>query len=299
MSDARRTALHRDVPRRGYRFAGVSARREARDRRRRSTRCWRRIAPGSKAAPRSRRFDAIRSCARATSSSACCSSVARPRVGARRPGQRLRACSSRRRAPTRRPTGRAGQAAQHAREACRLDPAVRRGVGDAGIRARSHRRHVDGLAAARRAVALEPDNWRHHLRLPTWLGRGAAARRRRTLRCCPGCRWRTGSRPPCTWRAQAGRSGARARRRHRGAGWRGGGAGAIQRRRASLAARSDSPRPRRRGRGRSRPSNASCRSNERSPVRARVLREYLVRHRRVEARSRSSRRCRPRLSARR
>ncbi len=58
-----------------------------------------------------------------------------------------------------------GRAAHHAREACRLDPRS----GDAWATlalALHHTRHgVQAIAAARRAVMLEPDNWRHHMRL--------------------------------------------------------------------------------------------------------------------------------------
>jgi DNA-binding winged helix-turn-helix (wHTH) protein len=57
------------------------------------------------------------------------------------------------------------RAGHHAREACRLDPQS----GDAWAAlamALHHTRHgVQAIAAARRAVMLEPDNWRHHFRL--------------------------------------------------------------------------------------------------------------------------------------
>ena len=76
----------------------------------------------------------------------------------------------------------------HAREACRLDPRMRRGVGDARLRPRSHRpltwtrwRHCG------RAVSLEPDNWRHHFRLSlvSW-GEARLRAARRTLALLPG-----------------------------------------------------------------------------------------------------------------
>jgi tetratricopeptide (TPR) repeat protein len=48
-------------------------------------------------------------------------------------------------------------------------------------------RHVDALAASRRAVTLEPDNWRHHFRL-AYVGWGEERVRaaRRTLTLLPG-----------------------------------------------------------------------------------------------------------------
>jgi len=49
-------------------------------------------------------------------------------------------------------------------------------------------RLADALAASRRAVSLEPDNWRHHLRLSS-IGWGEERLReaRRTLALLPGC----------------------------------------------------------------------------------------------------------------
>ena len=57
------------------------------------------------------------------------------------------------------------RAVHHARDACRLDPASAEAWATLGfvLGRTSHR--VDALAAANRAVALEPDNWRHHFRL--------------------------------------------------------------------------------------------------------------------------------------
>jgi DNA-binding winged helix-turn-helix (wHTH) protein len=56
-------------------------------------------------------------------------------------------------------------AAHHAREACRLDP--RSGEAWATLGFVLHRvgGRMDALAASKRATMLEPDNWRHHLRL--------------------------------------------------------------------------------------------------------------------------------------
>ena len=53
-----------------------------------SRNCWRRIAHGSRGAPRSKRSNAIRSCGRGVCSKAC-SSTPRSRAGTRRSGQRL------------------------------------------------------------------------------------------------------------------------------------------------------------------------------------------------------------------
>jgi DNA-binding winged helix-turn-helix (wHTH) protein len=57
------------------------------------------------------------------------------------------------------------RAVHHARDACRLDPASAEAWATLGfvLGRTSHR--VDALAAANRATALEPDNWRHHFRL--------------------------------------------------------------------------------------------------------------------------------------
>jgi DNA-binding winged helix-turn-helix (wHTH) protein/Tfp pilus assembly protein PilF len=57
------------------------------------------------------------------------------------------------------------RADRHAREACRLEP--QSGEGWATLALVHHRSglHVQAIAAARRAVMLEPDNWRHSFRL--------------------------------------------------------------------------------------------------------------------------------------
>ncbi len=81
------------------------------------------------------------------------------------------------------------RALHHAREACSLDPSygeawatlgfvlARTGLAQAG----------DALAALRRAVSLERDNWRHHLRLSSvaW-GEERLREARRTLTLLPG-----------------------------------------------------------------------------------------------------------------
>lgn len=78
-------------------------------------------------------------------------------------------------------------AQHHAREACRLDAASAEAwatagfvLGCAGDRANAH-------AALRRAVTLEPDNWRHHFRLglASW-GEERLREARRTLALLPG-----------------------------------------------------------------------------------------------------------------
>ena len=57
------------------------------------------------------------------------------------------------------------KAAHHAREACRLDAHYGEAWATLGFVLDRVGRHDDALAAARRAVTLEPDNWRHHVRL--------------------------------------------------------------------------------------------------------------------------------------
>jgi DNA-binding winged helix-turn-helix (wHTH) protein len=56
-------------------------------------------------------------------------------------------------------------ALRHAREACRLDAGYGEAWATLGFVLERTGMHTDALAASRRAVSLEPDNWRHHLRL--------------------------------------------------------------------------------------------------------------------------------------
>ena len=79
------------------------------------------------------------------------------------------------------------QALHHAREACRLDPQYGEAWATLGFVLERTGQHEDGLAASRRAVALEPDNWRHHLRLSyaSW-GEERLRGARRTLALLPG-----------------------------------------------------------------------------------------------------------------
>jgi DNA-binding winged helix-turn-helix (wHTH) protein len=77
-------------------------------------------------------------------------------------------------------------AAGHAREACRLDPDYGEAWATLGFVLDRTGHHADAVAAGRRAVALEPDNWRHHLRLSyhTW-GEERLRSARRTLGLLP------------------------------------------------------------------------------------------------------------------
>ena len=78
-------------------------------------------------------------------------------------------------------------AAQHAREACRLGPDYGEAWATLGFVLDRTGRHTDALAASRRAITLEADNWRHHLRLASvsW-GEERLREARRTLALLPG-----------------------------------------------------------------------------------------------------------------
>jgi DNA-binding winged helix-turn-helix (wHTH) protein len=78
-------------------------------------------------------------------------------------------------------------AAHHAREACRLGPDYGEAWATLGFVLDRTGRHTDALAASRRAVMLEADNWRHHLRLASvsW-GEERLREARRTLALLPG-----------------------------------------------------------------------------------------------------------------
>jgi DNA-binding winged helix-turn-helix (wHTH) protein len=56
-------------------------------------------------------------------------------------------------------------AVRHAREACRLDTQFGEAWATLGFVLHATRDWTDALAASKRAVTLEPDNWRHHFRL--------------------------------------------------------------------------------------------------------------------------------------
>jgi DNA-binding winged helix-turn-helix (wHTH) protein len=79
------------------------------------------------------------------------------------------------------------RAAEHAREACRLDPQYAEAWATLGFVLDRTGSHIDAIAALRRATALEPDNWRHHLRLAyvSW-GEERLRAARRTLALLPG-----------------------------------------------------------------------------------------------------------------
>jgi DNA-binding winged helix-turn-helix (wHTH) protein len=78
-------------------------------------------------------------------------------------------------------------AQQHAREACRLDAASAEAWATAGFVLGCAGNTPDAHAALRRAVTLEPDNWRHHFRLgyASW-GEERLREARRTLSLLPG-----------------------------------------------------------------------------------------------------------------
>ncbi|MGE3275710.1 MAG: winged helix-turn-helix domain-containing protein [Vicinamibacterales bacterium] len=78
-------------------------------------------------------------------------------------------------------------AIDHARQACALDPGA--GEAWATLAFVLHRAgaSIDAVAAGRRAIALEPDNWRHHVRLAyvAW-GEERLRAARRALTLLPG-----------------------------------------------------------------------------------------------------------------
>jgi DNA-binding winged helix-turn-helix (wHTH) protein len=78
-------------------------------------------------------------------------------------------------------------AAQHAYEACRLDTEHAEAWSTLSFILERAGTHTDAIAAARRAIALEPDNWRHHFRLASiaW-GEERLRAARRTLALLPG-----------------------------------------------------------------------------------------------------------------
>ena len=78
-------------------------------------------------------------------------------------------------------------AVQHAYEACRLDTENAEAWSTLSFILERVGRHTDAVAAGRRAIALEPDNWRHHFRLAAsaW-GEERLRAARRTLALLPG-----------------------------------------------------------------------------------------------------------------
>jgi tetratricopeptide (TPR) repeat protein len=75
----------------------------------------------------------------------------------------------------------------HAREACRLQPAWAEAWATMAFVLHRLGQLDQGIAAGRRAVELEPDNWRHHLRLAfiSW-GEARLRAAQRTLQLMPG-----------------------------------------------------------------------------------------------------------------
>ena len=78
-------------------------------------------------------------------------------------------------------------AVQHGYEACRLDTENAEAWSSLSFILERVGRHTDAVAAGRRAIALEPDNWRHHFRLASiaW-GEERLRAARRTLALLPG-----------------------------------------------------------------------------------------------------------------
>ena len=96
-------------------------------------------------------------------------------------------CSSSPPAPTRRRMPTALRLAEsHARNACQLDPHLAEAWATLGFVLERTGRRADALAALERAVALEPDNWRHQVRLAlgSW-GETRLRAARRALAQCP------------------------------------------------------------------------------------------------------------------
>jgi DNA-binding winged helix-turn-helix (wHTH) protein len=84
-------------------------------------------------------------------------------------------------------TGTLATALHHATEACKLDAQYGEAWATLGFVLDRTGNRADALAASRRAVALEADNWRHHLRLAyaSW-GEERLREARRTLVLLPG-----------------------------------------------------------------------------------------------------------------
>jgi DNA-binding winged helix-turn-helix (wHTH) protein len=79
------------------------------------------------------------------------------------------------------------KAGHHAREGCRLDSGSAEAWATHGFVLGCAGERVDALAALRRAITLEPGNWRHHFRLglASW-GEERLGAARRTLALLPG-----------------------------------------------------------------------------------------------------------------
>jgi DNA-binding winged helix-turn-helix (wHTH) protein len=79
------------------------------------------------------------------------------------------------------------KAVRHAREACSLDPSSGEAWATLGAVLSQARLVAEGIAAARRSISLENENWRHHLRLAyvSW-GEERLRAANRALRLMPG-----------------------------------------------------------------------------------------------------------------
>ena len=79
------------------------------------------------------------------------------------------------------------KAGEHAREACRLDAGLAEAWATLGFVHGCQGQPLEALAALRRAVTMEPDNWRHQFRLAfaSW-GEERLRAARRTLAMLPG-----------------------------------------------------------------------------------------------------------------
>jgi tetratricopeptide (TPR) repeat protein len=79
------------------------------------------------------------------------------------------------------------QAAHHAREGCRLDPSSGEAWSTLAFVLHRSGQASDAIAAARKAVMLDSDNWHHHLRLAfvSW-GEERLRAAHRVLALCPG-----------------------------------------------------------------------------------------------------------------
>ena len=206
------------VPQTGLPLCGRGARARRRAHQTtRSRRCSRRIARGSKGAPRSRRWrreQIVRARGVFEGVLRSAPDQASAHVGL------ANACIMQfemTRADESPDAARMALAAQHAREACRLDPDYGEAWATLGFVLDRTGHRADALAASRRAVTLEADNWRHHLRLAyvSW-GEERLREARRTLALLPGfplAHWL--SRHRARRAAGARRSRARARCRHR------------------------------------------------------------------------------------
>jgi DNA-binding winged helix-turn-helix (wHTH) protein len=175
------------VPRRGYRFTASAEKKTARatDEGLEALMAPHRAWLDGRAALETLEAESIR--ARAPRLRAGAGGLSRPCDGARRPGERV--CHAIRDDARGHQSDREALATaqHHAREACRLDAASAEVWATAGFVLGCAGKTADAHAALRRAVTLEPDNWRHHFRLgyASW-GEERLREARRTLVLLPG-----------------------------------------------------------------------------------------------------------------